>query len=461
MSFEPIYITRRSALRAGAGAAAVLGVGAGQVAAAGGASATSIDPTDTSFIMSCDDWGARPPAFPLSTRTGSTRRIVVHHMAFPNTMDFSMEAAIACAERVQHIHMDLNGWSDTGNHFSISRGGYVMEGRHGSLDALEDGGYQIVSAHAVGQNTQSIGIENEGTYIDELPTGKLWWSLVKLCTTICTQYGFGAQNITGHWDWNNTQCPGAKFYSTFPLLRLHVAKRLGQDPASIPARTWPDTFTSCAGATVRTLQHLLNTQGFNLKADGAFGSGTLAAVRAFQTAHGFPTASDGTMTGPTWEALAPEIGMGDTGSAVLAVQSILASKLYDLKVSGTFDRQTWVAVAKLQALHGIRVTGRVDLSTWCAALGGVVEENFRGLKGQAGLESTATAEDSLVLPDFEALPPVVVPEGVVAADAVETQFEEVPVDQDVQFTATSARRWAPSSAGSRSTWATTVFSPTS
>lgn len=428
MSFEPVYISRRNALRAGAGAAAVVGLGAGQLTGASGASATApADPSDTAYIMSCDEWGARPPADALSTRTGSTRRIVVHHMAFPNTTDFSMEAAIACAERVQYIHMDKNGWSDTGNHFSISRGGYVLEGRHGSLDALDDGGYQIVSAHAVGQNTQSIGIENEGTYIDELPTGKLWWSLVKLSTTICTQYGFGAQNITGHWDWNNTQCPGAKFYSTFPLLRLLVAKRLGQDPSTIPARTWPDTFTSCAGATVRTLQHLLNTQGFNLVADGAFGPATLAAVRAFQTAHGFPTASDGTMTGPTWEALAPETGMGATGSAVLGVQSILANKLYAVQATGTFDRATWVAVAKLQALHGLRVTGRVDLSTWCAALGGVVEENFRGLRGQAGLE------EELVVPADASLPPVTLTaDGVVPSDAPATQFEEVPVDQDVQ-----------------------------
>ncbi|MGW5931934.1 peptidoglycan recognition protein family protein [Streptomyces anulatus] len=427
MSFEPVYISRRNALRAGAGVAAVAGLGAGQLAGASGASAAApADPADTAYIMSCDEWGARPPAGELSTRTGSTGRIVVHHMAFPNTADFSMEAAIACAERVQYIHMDKNGWSDTGNHFSISRGGYVLEGRHGSLDALEDGGYQMVSAHAVGQNTQSIGIENEGTYIDELPTGKLWWSLVQLSTTICTQYGFGAQNITGHWDWNNTQCPGAKFYSTFPLLRLHVAKRLGQDPSTIPARTWPDTFTSCAGATVRTLQYLLNTQGFNLVADGAFGPATLAAVRTFQTAHGFPTTSDGTMTGPTWEALVPEIGMGATGAGVLGVQSILATKLYAVKPTGTFDRATWVAVAKLQALHGLRVTGQVDPSTWCAALGGVVEENFRGLRGQAGLES------ELVVPEADSLPPVTLTGGIVASDAPATQFEEVPVDQDVR-----------------------------
>ncbi|MQY13640.1 hypothetical protein SRB5_37900 [Streptomyces sp. RB5] len=424
MSFEPIYITRRNAVRAGAGAAAALGLGAGELVTATGAAAAPYDPSDTSEIISCDGWGARPPAGSLDRRVGTTRRIVVHHMAFENTMDFSLAAAIACAERVQYIHMDINGWSDTGNHFSISRGGHVLEGRHGSLDALRDGGYQIVSAHATGQNTQSIGIENEGTYIDELPTGKLWQSLVDLCTTICTQYKFGAQHITGHWDWNNTQCPGAAFYSTFPNLRLHVAKSLGQDPRTIAARTWPDTFTSCAGATVRTMQYLFRAQGFNIAADGAFGPMTLNTVLTFQRAHGFPTASDGTMNGLTWEAIAPEIGMGDTGDTVLALQSMLASKLYDVTASGTYDRRTWVAVAKMQALHGIRVTGTMDLSTWCAVLGGVVEENFRGLKGQAGLEAE--------LPDASVLPEPVVPaEGVVAADAPATQFEEVPVDQAV------------------------------
>ncbi|WP_419998532.1 peptidoglycan-binding protein [Streptomyces boninensis] len=425
MAFEPVYISRRNALRAGTGAAAALGLGAGQLASAGGAAAAPADPSDTDYILSCDEWGARPPSSELSLRYGTTRRIVVHHMAFPNTNDFSLEAAVACAERVQHIHMDINGWSDTGNHFSISRGGYVMEGRHRSLEGLEDGGFQVVSAHAVGQNTQSIGIENEGTYITELPTGKLWLSLVKLCTTICTQYGFGAEKISGHWDWNATQCPGAKFYSAFPLLRLMVAKSLGQSAGSIPARTWLDTYTSCVGSTVTLLQYLLQAAGFDtVAADGKYGPATLAAVHEFQTAHGFPTASDGTMSGPTWEALAPEIGMGAKGPAVLAVQSMLATKLFDVQATGTYDRATFVAVAKMQALHGLRVTGRMDDSTWCATLGGVVKEEFRALGNRA-----ATAAPSV--PDAQDLPAPVLPRGgVEAADPASSMYEAAPKDQE-------------------------------
>ncbi|NGN64961.1 N-acetylmuramoyl-L-alanine amidase [Streptomyces sp. A7024] len=419
-----MYISRRNALRAGTGAAAALGLGGGQLAAAGGASAAPADPSDTDYILSCDEWGARPPAGELSIRTGTTRRIVVHHMAFPNTMDFSLEAAVACAERVQYIHMDKNGWSDTGNHFSISRGGYVLEGRHRSLEGLEDGGFQVVSAHAVGQNTQSIGIENEGTYITELPTGKLWMSLVRLCTTICTQYGFGAEQISGHWDWNATQCPGAKFYSAFPLLRLQVAKALGQPLSSIPARTWLDTYTSCVGSTVTLLQYLLQAAGYDtVAADGKYGPATLAAVHAFQTAHGFPTASDGTMNGPTWEALAPEIGMGATGPAVLAVQSMLKTKLFDVQASGTYDRDTYVAVAKMQALHGLRVTGRMDDGTWCAVLGGVVKEEFRALGSRTAAADTA-------VPDAQALPVPAVPRGgVEAQDPPSSMYEADPQDQ--------------------------------
>jgi peptidoglycan hydrolase-like protein with peptidoglycan-binding domain len=286
----------------------------------------------------------------------------------------------------------------------------------------------VVSAHAVGQNTQSIGIENEGTYITELPTGKLWMSLVRLCTTICTQYGFGAENISGHWDWNATQCPGATFYSAFPLLRRQVARALGQSSGAIAARTWPDTFTSCAGATVSTLQYLLKAQGFDaVTVTGSYTAATLAAVHTFQTAHGFPTASDGTMSGQTWEALAPEIGMGDSGPAVLGAQSILASKLYDVKATGTYDRATFVAVVKMQALHGLRITGRMDAGTWCATLGGVVREEFRGLTGR-----TAPADATVTLPDVESLPAAAeLPAGVSAQDSPATQYESVPVDQDV------------------------------
>ncbi|HEY6740540.1 MAG TPA: N-acetylmuramoyl-L-alanine amidase, partial [Actinopolymorphaceae bacterium] len=88
---------------------------------------------DFGRIIDCDAWGARPPSGEPSLSAIPTNKIIVHHMAFPNVTDYSREQAIALARECQDLHMDGNGWMDTGQHFTVSRGGYVLEGRHRSL----------------------------------------------------------------------------------------------------------------------------------------------------------------------------------------------------------------------------------------------------------------------------------------------------------------------------------------
>jgi hypothetical protein len=388
MARQPAEMSRRSALKASVGLAAFAGIGGLEaVATTGTAHADPTSPAaaspaaDLSFLIDCDTWGARPPSSPLVMRVGTTRKIVVHHTAYPNTTDYSRDQAIWLAKDIQNLHMDHNGWSDTGQHFTVSRGGYVTEGRHRSLEGLTLGTEQVQSAHCVGENTQSIGIENEGTYITETPTPMLWASLVRLCVAICKQYKIHAHNMFGHWDYNNTDCPGIAFYREFPRLRLEVAALLRQDYSQIPARTWPDVFSSNAGPVVAVLQYLLVNQGYTLPTDGiAFTAATIAAVQDWQTKHGFIVASDGTATDPTWETLGVPLRKGDDGPAVSGLQSILAHKGYEVAVSGTFDQDTHKAVQKMQVLHGLLPTGKVDTNTWCATVGGIVAAEFRILK---------------------------------------------------------------------------------
>ncbi|BCJ27807.1 N-acetylmuramoyl-L-alanine amidase [Actinocatenispora sera] len=383
-------ISRRTVVRTGVGGAAVagaagLGLLAGADAALADSSATAADAaaptTKIPWIIDCAGWDARfVPDSDLTIRYGTTRKIVVHHMAFPNVTDYSEEHAKQLARDCQDLHMDHNGWADTGQHFTVSRGGYVLEGRHESLPSLELGTQQVQGAHCVGENTQSIGIENEGTYITETPTVKQFASLVRLCTTICQQYGIHAWNIFGHWDWNNTDCPGIAFYREFPTLRREVAAACGERLADVPARTWPDIFTSSAGSTVTTLQYLLVANGYDtVTPNAAFDAATLAAVQDFQAKHGFEVASDGTVTQPTWEALAPRLLPHATGDAVKAAQSILAHKGYDVTVDGTYDGATRQAVRQMQRLHGLPPNGLADTTTWCAILGGIVRQEFSNL----------------------------------------------------------------------------------
>ncbi|MFJ9778073.1 peptidoglycan recognition family protein [Amycolatopsis sp. NPDC101161] len=177
-------------------------------------------------IYSCAEWGARPPADALTTLDHPANRVLIHHIACPNSTDYSLAHAFQVARDDQHDHIDNNGWSDTGQHFTVSRGGYRLEGRHGSLDALLGGTTMIQGAHCPGQNTNAIGIENEGTYTSVEPPEAQWASLVTFCAFICRQYGIPVAEIKGHRDFYNTECPGDRLYAKLPQLREEVAGAL-------------------------------------------------------------------------------------------------------------------------------------------------------------------------------------------------------------------------------------------
>ncbi|WFE65514.1 peptidoglycan recognition family protein [Micromonospora sp. WMMD714] len=181
---------------------------------------------DQPVIANCATWGARPPSSPVSVVASRPNKIIVHHTAFPNSTDYSLAQAYANSREIQDLHMDGNGWLDSGQHFTNSRGGHLTEGRHGSLYALLHGQTMVQGAHCVGQNSQAIGIENDGIYVDVQPPQALWDSLVVFCAFTCQQYGIPASQIYGHRDFASTQCPGL-LHDRLPELRTAVAARLG------------------------------------------------------------------------------------------------------------------------------------------------------------------------------------------------------------------------------------------
>ncbi|MFB8394997.1 peptidoglycan recognition protein family protein [Streptomyces yangpuensis] len=217
--------TRRSVLT---GAFALATAAALPVAAAGRAySAAGPE------IIGCAAWGARAASEPVVVLANRPERIIVHHTATANVTDYSRQRAIALARAIQTYHMDAQGWIDTGQHFTVSRGAFVLEGRHNSLAELNSGRRQVRAAHCVGQNTVSIGIENEGTYTSEAPPAAQYAALADLCAHICDHYGLPASEIYGHRDFNSTACPGDRLYALLPALRRDVATRLGT-PLSEP-----------------------------------------------------------------------------------------------------------------------------------------------------------------------------------------------------------------------------------
>jgi hypothetical protein len=302
-------------------------------------------------IISCDGWSARPNRGRLPVYDRRPVKILVHHTATPNTSDRSRDAAIRLARAIQRFHMDRRGWPDTGQHFTVSRGGVVLEGRHRSLEFVRVGRRQVEGAHCTGQNVVALGIENEGTYSAVDPPGELWDKLRSLCAYLCAQYGIKPTAIYGHRDFKDTACPGDRLYSMLPRLRTEVAGLLGQKKvgkAAVSPAAWPLLRIADRGPRVLAAQHLLRAAGVpGVVPDGRFTRGLADTVRAFQSERGFgrddsldlsnePT---GMIGGESWPALARPVRVGEGGAAQQAVEVLLRGR--DLRLPEVVTPQVW------------------------------------------------------------------------------------------------------------------------
>ncbi len=210
-------VSRRTLLRGGV-------LAAGTVAVAG---ATQLWRPDDAFavtrprIYSTDEWGAAPPKQAIDVIMRRPTKIIVHHTATPNSADLSRAHAFALARSIQQSHFN-RGWRDSGQQFTISRGGYIMTGRHRSKTALIKGDRHVIGAHCTGQNEVAVGIENEGNYMNVQIRDAHYQRLVRMCAFICQKYGIPPRNIKGHRDFSATLCPGDRLYARLPRLRDDV-----------------------------------------------------------------------------------------------------------------------------------------------------------------------------------------------------------------------------------------------
>jgi hypothetical protein len=185
-------------------------------------------------VIQCQEWGALPPTVPAFSRT-FPKWVVVHHTHEEKpTYDCSSgtrSGAIDLARRIQNDHMRNRGWSDTGQNFLISTGGFVLEGRHGTVDAVK-AGRCVRSAHApqspgrLAGGNDSPGIKAEGNFTTEAMEPVQWASLVELCASLCDVLKLKPTSIKGHRDFTDTTCPGDWLYAQLPQLRIAVAERM-------------------------------------------------------------------------------------------------------------------------------------------------------------------------------------------------------------------------------------------
>jgi N-acetyl-anhydromuramyl-L-alanine amidase AmpD len=241
----------------------------------------------TAKVVTTEQWGARAPKNAPFPRT-NPKHIVIHHTDNQNPPNDpsrrTEEGAKQLARNIQKFHMDSNGWSDSGHNFLNTTGGVILEGRHGTLNAVKQG-QCIQSAHAaqtdgrLAGGNQSPGIENEGNFMTFEMKQQQWQSLVELCASLCSSCNISPNNIRGHRDFTNTDCPGDWLYAQLPRLRRDVATQLN---IQLEPEEQLLKFGSTGPEVVR-LQRKLEEKGFSPGAiDGDFGDNTTQAVRNFQ-----------------------------------------------------------------------------------------------------------------------------------------------------------------------------------
>lgn len=138
---------------------------------------------------------------------------------------------------------------------------------------------------------------------------------------------------------------------------------------------FPTTRLNDRGNFVTILQYILNEYGYNLVADGIFGTRTYNAVLDFQKNN--QLTQDGIVGRNTWNKLlniSPTentLRFGDRDSAVLYLQKLLLSYLYPITIlDGIFGRETESAVRAFQTENGLTTDGIVGKNTWNALMNG-------------------------------------------------------------------------------------------
>jgi hypothetical protein len=346
----------------------MLGVAGAFALAGGGAASPALAAVSRPSIISCASWGAAAARSAISM-SSTPQRIVVHHTASSNGTGTTLSAAHSIARNIQQWHF-ARGWPDTGQHFTVARGGYILEGRHRTLEGLSTGRTFPIGAHVAGYNSTSLGIETEGTFTSVQPTSAQWSSLVTLCAYLCQTYGIPASAIVGHRNLGSTLCPGDLLYARLGELRSAVAARLGGGGGGggvDTSRPWPSLRRGSTGFRVTAAQRLLRHSGRSITIDGSFGPATESVVIAFQRAKGL--VADGLIGPRTWESpLAVTVQQGASGAAVQALQGALTARGHSLVVDGSFGPATLSAVRAFQSSRGLAVDGSVGPVTWAHLL---------------------------------------------------------------------------------------------
>jgi len=125
--------------------------------------------------------------------------ILIHHSATKDGRTLSFDD-------IRRIHVKERGWADIGYHFVCERvedDWIVIAGR--PLDRI---GAHCANAH---MNHKAIGFCFVGNYSEIEPPIEMLVKAVPHIKALMEIFGIPVENVKGHRDFKDTECPGKKF----------------------------------------------------------------------------------------------------------------------------------------------------------------------------------------------------------------------------------------------------------
>lgn len=214
--------------------------------------------------------------------------MTLHHTATSNNDDDPAGTVRA----IYAYHTVDNGWRDIGYHYLISEDGTVFEGRwSGELgktsdddtysqacatggtgadfahESTDDAAALAIGAHAGGYNTGNVGVALLGSFTTAgRYSGEPTQSAVAAAEGVLAEFAgrhgidplgtvdyqnsvntkLGVDTVSGHRDYNATECPGDNLYIQLPQIRSTVATLLdpvGDTPPSVSITSPADAST--------------------------------------------------------------------------------------------------------------------------------------------------------------------------------------------------------------------------
>jgi uncharacterized protein with LGFP repeats len=232
----------------------------------GAGGAVGVPPGQQPPIITRAQWGAdESKRCDQPTYDPVVKGAVVHHSAGSN--DYTPEQSAEIVRGIYAYHAQTLGWCDIGYNALVDKYGQIFEGAFGGLDR------NVQGTHTGGFNRETVGVAMLGNYNDVAPTpdlirsvgSYLGWRL-KLAgvdpngTAQLVSQGFSSSKyaagetsnlpaISGHRDYDSTECPGTLGYPALPAIRAVAAGNLAAAGTSTPTAT-PDAGSVGDSATV-------------------------------------------------------------------------------------------------------------------------------------------------------------------------------------------------------------------